>query len=233
MVRGLSRGDSVSMGNSAPSMNFPSRSDESFSGEVEAIQWIQFLKSVKTVYLSGEKIDTRYFQAISHLNQLQNIKLRHVRLRQRDIKLLYDLMHLEHLGINYIDIGDSFLPALAKLQLSSSLRLYGTQITPTGANQLAAQLDGIEISCLRGGFLGVGTDPASTLIRTVTENSAAQKAGLRLGDIIKTINGVPIKDFFQLRRELGKCVPGDRVKIDILRAGQPLELQATLDEEPG
>lgn len=207
--------------------------DERFTGDdEETIHWIRFLQSVETVFLEGPKIDSRYFRAISHLKGVRNIKLKHVNMTAEDLMLFRNFANLEHLGLNYVNIDDSALDVLSELPLSESLRLYGTQITREGAERLAEKLDGIEIYCGRGGFLGVATDRTNTIVTMVTNNSGAQLAGIQPGDRLTHINGEPIRDFSDLRDQLGKFLPNEKIKVRLTRGGRPLELKVTLTEEP-
>ncbi|MEZ6133926.1 MAG: hypothetical protein R3C53_03345 [Pirellulaceae bacterium] len=126
--------------------------DESFTGDAEVVQWIRYLKSVECVYFLGSKIDTNYYSAIAQLGQLKAIKLKRARLAAADLASFKNLQELEHLGLLYMDIDDSYLPALLELPLSRSMRLYGTQLTQQAEDRLVAQLDGVEIFRGNGGF---------------------------------------------------------------------------------
>jgi serine protease DegQ len=52
---------------------------------------------------------------------------------------------------------------------------------------------------------------------TVLPNLAAQKAGIKDGDVIKIFNGVEIKDFEQLRDCIEKLEPGEKVIVTVER----------------
>jgi hypothetical protein len=213
--------------------------NERFTGNDETIAWIQFLKSIETVFLEGPNIDSRHFRAIAKLPNIKSLKLKHVDMTAEDLELFKSLTSLEHLGLNYVNIDDRTLSTLAELPISQSLRLYGTRISPAGAERLAKQLDGIEIYCGRGGYLGVGTDPSNTEVTIVTPGSGADQAGIRVRDEMTHIDGVPIKDFAELRAELGKHNAGDSIKVRVKRRVSPirtesieLELEVTLGEDP-
>ncbi|MCA9133397.1 MAG: PDZ domain-containing protein [Planctomycetales bacterium] len=213
--------------------------DERFSGDEQAIEWIQFLKSIKTVFLEGPNIDSRYFQAVTRLPQVRNVKLKYVTLTKDDLELLKSFTALELLELNYTNVDDDILDTLAELPISQSLRLYGTQITQAGAERLAQQLDGIEIYCGGGGYLGVSTDQSNTIVSRVIAGSGAQQAGILIGDELQQVNGVTIKVFDDLRTELGKYVAGEKIKIVLSRRVSPLnpgtvelELEVKLGEDP-
>ena len=74
------------------------------------------------------------------------------------------------------------------------------------------------------------SDIAGVLVSNVRAGSAAEKAGVKRGDIITAINGEKIDDGNVLRNKIAGTLPGTEIKITVLREGQPVELTATLDE---
>ncbi len=73
-------------------------------------------------------------------------------------------------------------------------------------------------------------DTAGVLVSNVRAGSAAEKAGVKRGDIITAINGEKIEDSNVLRNKVAGTLPGSEIKLSILRDGSPLELSATLEE---
>lgn len=66
----------------------------------------------------------------------------------------------------------------------------------------------------------------------VTPGSAADKAGVKDGDIITAIDGTKVGTEKSLRQILLQHKPGDTIKLDVLRDGQTLNLAVTLGERP-
>jgi len=72
-------------------------------------------------------------------------------------------------------------------------------------------------------FLGVTTDKAAeggAKITTVSENTAAEKAGLKKGDVIIRINDQKIASAEDLTKTIGKCKPEEKVTIVYKRDGK-------------
>lgn len=205
--------------------------NDRFNGDDDVVQWIRFLRSVETVYFEGERINSQFYEALSHLKNVRNVKLKHVALTIEDLKLLRDLPNLEHLGLNYVDINDSAIDTLLEIPVSGSLRLMGTKISKQGAERLSKQMDEIEVYCGRGGFLGVAMNRSDSIVTRVTNNSAAEKAGIQIHDELTHVNGVPIKHFEDLRSELGNFNAHDTLKIKLKRLGKEVEVEATLTED--
>lgn len=67
-------------------------------------------------------------------------------------------------------------------------------------------------------------------IKKVTPGSAAQKAGLKGGDVIKALNGVPVKNLAEYSTELAKYKAGDMVKVEYISGGEKKEAKATLQQ---
>lgn len=208
------------------------RIGDTFTGDDDAITWIRFLKSVETVYFEGEKIDSRFFKAIAPLKGIKNVKLRQVNVTKEDLKVLKNFDKLELLELAYLDADDSFLETLAELPMSQSLRLYGTKISREGAKSLSEQLDGLDIYCGLGGFLGVATAENNTRVTLVVRGSAADVAGIQANDILTKVNGNPIATFGDLREELGQCVPSEKITIEFRRLGKYIEVDTVLTKDP-
>src|SRR5215813_9031915 len=66
------------------------------------------------------------------------------------------------------------------------------------------------------------------LVSQVVENSPADKAGLRVGDVITSVNGQPVKSNSELRNTIGLLRVGDKVEIGLLRDGKPLRVTAVI-----
>lgn len=68
------------------------------------------------------------------------------------------------------------------------------------------------------------------LVSNVRSGSAADKAGVKRGDIITAINGEKLEDSNVLRNKVAGTLPGTEIKLTIQRDGKEMELTATLDE---
>ena len=64
----------------------------------------------------------------------------------------------------------------------------------------------------------------------VAQGSAAERAGVKTGDIITSINGVAMKDAGELRNTIGMLRVGDKVEIGLLRDGKPRKVTALIAE---
>ena len=86
---------------------------------------------------------------------------------------------------------------------------------------------------IEAGFLGVAGDQAvdgsaGVEVTNVTAGSAADDAGLQVGDLILSIDGAPVTAFEELAGLVVAQRPGDVVALEVVRNGQPLTIEATL-----
>jgi Do/DeqQ family serine protease len=68
------------------------------------------------------------------------------------------------------------------------------------------------------------------LVFDVQPGSAAERAGLRKGDVITAFNGVEVNDANSFRNHVASTPPGTEVTLTIQRGGKEQQLRATLDE---
>lgn len=87
-------------------------------------------------------------------------------------------------------------------------------------------------------FLGVqvesGFRPESSndgaKVTRVIYGTAADRAGIRAGDLITAINGMDIGGYFELSGALKKLVPGERVTLTFVREGKAHSIELDLGE---
>jgi serine protease Do len=73
-------------------------------------------------------------------------------------------------------------------------------------------------------------DTRGALIANIAPGSAAEKAGLEPGDVIRSFNGTTINDSSELPPLVGALAPGSRARLTILRDGKPREVDLTLTQ---
>jgi Do/DeqQ family serine protease len=74
------------------------------------------------------------------------------------------------------------------------------------------------------------TDASGALVASVLQGSAADKAGLKTGDIITSIDEHVMKNAADLRRTIGMLRVGDKVEVGLLRDGKPRAVTALIAE---
>jgi len=93
--------------------------------------------------------------------------------------------------------------------------LLGVQIQPV-SDEIASSLS-----------LGSST---GALVAQVEPKSAAQKAGIQSGDVIKTVDGKDIATIRDLTRTIAGITPGNTVKLGLVRDGKEMTVSAKLGD---
>ena len=119
----------------------------------------------------------------------------------------------------------------------------GFAIPVSIVSNIATQL--INKGRVERGFLGIQFDrvsrtlanamdapPGSAQVRQVNKGTAADKAGVKIGDIIAGIDGVELTDYLLLRAMIGNKSPGDQVLLDIIRGENRFQIEVTLGSLP-
>ncbi len=74
--------------------------------------------------------------------------------------------------------------------------------------------------------------PVGAYIQGLEEGGAAQRAGLQVKDIIIQVETYEVEGITTLTRALRQFKAGDVVTVTLIRSGQRMELEVTLDEKP-
>ena len=97
---------------------------------------------------------------------------------------------------------------------------------------------------ITGGYLGVMVSsmdptvaqlynlPVGAYVSSVTEGSCAEKAGIRVEDIITSLGGCKVENLTDLTRALREHQAGDKVTVTVYRGGAELSLTVVLDPKP-
>jgi len=110
-------------------------------------------------------------------------------------------------------------------------------------NMVRSVVDQLEkYGAVRRGQLGVSLYPVTpdiahslglagavgALVSQVLAGSPADKAGMRVGDVVTSVNGQPLKSNSELRNAIGLLRVGDRIEIGLVRDGRPLRVTAVI-----
>ncbi len=83
-----------------------------------------------------------------------------------------------------------------------------------------------------GGPPSEGADGPGVRVEDLVPGSPAHRSGLRVGDVIRTVNGKPIYDFDSLVLEVGKLPVEARVRLEVSRDGRTTPIEVVLSKYP-
>lgn len=193
---------------------------------------LRWLRGVGELVLLGPQVTDAWLAYVVAIEDLPTLTVKRAKVTDEGLRHLASLKKLQLLRLLYVPIGDKAVAHFKGLQGISTLQLYGTDISESGAEELRQALLGTKVEYGRGGFLGISCEavPQGCMIFTVLPNSAAEKAGLMLNDVVLEYAGKPVPDFAALINLIAANQPGDRVMLKILRGRSQMVKQVTLDE---
>ena len=149
-------------------------------------------------------------QAFGDLRQLLTLDLRRINVDRRLFLSLAEVTTLKRLNLSVCKFkGDdyrTFARIRPRIAIFNPVSFLGVQARPTG------------------GF----AENWSCEIELVVPDSAADKAGVRPGDIIESVNGEDVVTFQDLRMYISQHETGEEMRLAIERSGKKIELVAQL-----
>jgi serine protease Do len=76
-------------------------------------------------------------------------------------------------------------------------------------------------------------DIRGVYIDGLVEGGGAMEAGIKIGDVITLVNGMDVNSLAQLLEVVGQHSPGQKLDVEVLRAGSPLSFNVELRTEDG
>ncbi|MBI1265405.1 MAG: Do family serine endopeptidase [Alphaproteobacteria bacterium] len=80
--------------------------------------------------------------------------------------------------------------------------------------------------------MGLDEDMDGVLINQVLAGTPAEQGGLQNGDIVTTINGVPVSGARVLTQRVGAFAPGEQITLGVVRDGRERTVRVRLAERP-
>ena len=200
--------------------------DEQFTGTEDDLALLPWLFDVQFVKLEGSAVSRTMLEKIVSLPQLRSLQVIETNLRSEDLRPLLLAPDMDLIEILYSPVDDQCIKILEDVPIFGDLQLFGTDVSAQGAQELIAKIETANVFVGRGGFLGITCEPSSLVIQESIPNGPASKAGIRMNDKLRKINGVPIYNFDDLRKQLAKSAAGESVVVEYDRpimALRPLE----------
>ncbi|MEW5806133.1 MAG: PDZ domain-containing protein [Acidobacteriota bacterium] len=114
-----------------------------------------------------------------------------------------------------------------KHQDQTLAQAYALKSMVDGGSFLGVHLEEVDAEAVKK--LGL-KEEYGALIEKVVEGSAAEKAGLKDGDVIVKWNDIRIESAIQLKRIIKETPPGRKASVGLIREGKSLTINVTLEE---
>ncbi len=148
-----------------------------------------------------------------------------------DLRFIARLPDVLQLSIHGVRLDEESVRQLSRLRRVDQLALFNTDLSDEAAARLDAALPGTKVDLRKGGKLGVGGQPllVPCVITQVQPGSAADKAGIRVGDVIRSFDGQQVETFEDLTNKIGARGPGDKVEVGVERGDTVFDTELALD----
>ncbi len=138
-----------------------------------------------------------------------------------DWRLLPRLRGVACVSVHGVPLDADAIGTLGRLPGVLRIDLFGTAAPDTAVAALIARLPDTLVDVRKGGKLGVSSivQAGPCHLSAVQPGSAADKAGLRAGDVIVAAAGEPVASFDALTKRLAAFGPGETVRLEVRREG--------------
>ncbi len=143
----------------------------------------------------------------------------------------------EVIGINSVKYASSDVEGMGfAIPISRAVDILNELATRETLKDSEKGYLGVQMSTVTSDFANSYGWPTGVYVNAVVENSAAEKAGILVGDIITNINNVNVQTSTDLRNEITSYKAGTTVKITLQRLSRgrfkEVELDVTLGVNP-
>jgi len=205
---------------------------EAWQGRLQDLSRLRWLRDAGELVLQGPQVTDEWLKYVASMSQLPMLTVKRAKVTDEGLKHLAALKELSVLSLVHVPVSDRAIETLRQLQGVDKFRIYGGNLTAAGVDKLRQDLPNSDIDYRRGAFLGVGCQDGAEgcIIYTVRPDSAAEKAGLLMHDVILEYDGQKIADYKTLIALIAANVAGDTVTVKVVREGQTLSKRVTLGE---
>jgi hypothetical protein len=149
-----------------------------------------------------------------------------------DLQLLTKVSRLSRANLSAVELTSADWDSLAKVGSLQSVLVHQCAYQSADAFEFRRRRPDVYVQVVGRGFLGV-TGPAGRseepcVLTEVRSNTGAEQAGLEMGDLIVSIDGVAVKSFSDLILVVGSRNAGDEIEIEYQRDGQTVKTAAVL-----
>ncbi len=134
------------------------------------------------------------------------------------------------IGINTLKLSGSDIEGIGfAIPINSTIDIYNQLVQYNKVKRPYIGIAGIDIDSAKSEYYKL---PIGVYVKSVEDFSAAQKAGIKAGDVITAIDGTTITTMDELNEIKNAHSIGDTVTLKITREGKEMDIEITLSEQP-
>lgn len=134
------------------------------------------------------------------------------------------------IGINTLKLsGDGVEGIGFAIPINSAKEIYTQLINDGKVKRPYIGIGGIDVDEAKSKYYNL---PIGVYVQSVEDFSSAQKAGIKIGDVITAIDGTTITTMDELNEIKYSHSIGDTVTLKIIREGKEMDISITLSEQP-
>ena len=203
--------------------------------DVDSVAALNQLKRVSTIPVAfvDTKVDADSISALSRLKRVRAIEMKNAQVSTAALDELEDLPQISSLKLESMSINEEFLESVSRMKRLAQLELRGCEFDIDAFKRLESTRR-IRTTFQPKAFLGVGPQgvgrngSAGCQIAYIAPNSAAAREGIQVGDVIRSIDGDPVKTFQEVRLKIAQYDPGEKMPMKIQRADKMIQLNVEL-----
>ena len=206
----------------------------------EAVDSFSFLTKIQNLSFATCNLSETFLETLAEFKSLRSLRLERVQFASSLWSKLKPCEQLTYLELKGLQLSNDDFDALGTMKGLEQVQLIGAKFPLQKYREFQETHASIRMNVVNSAFLGVRggsaaldlQDKGPCQITEVIADSAADKGGLQIGDVVETINGIPINSFRELVLQVSQFAPGDKVILAVKRENQPQELEITLAERP-
>jgi len=138
-----------------------------------------------------------------------------------DWRLLARLRGVACVSVHGVPLDEAAVGVLGRVPGVRRIDLFGTGVPDAAVAALVARLPDAVVDVRKGGKLGVSSlvQVGPCELSGVQAGSAADRAGLRQGDVVVAVDGEPVESFEALTTRVARHGPGEVVRLAVQRDG--------------
>ncbi len=193
--------------------------------------------ALRELEFADQVLSTELIESINSVPSIQRLTLKKCGFAEVDFQSLKGLTELRGIHLDEVSVPAELFEVIAGLKQLTYVDLSGCKFETTDYRLLKENRPNLRMTFTNQAFLGVrgpldmfqGSEiDLPCEISEVVAGSGADKAGMKVGDVIQTVNGEKIEAFEDLRLHIARYRPGETLQVLVNRAGQAVRLEVNL-----